>query len=229
MKMTLILFGALALSLALRRQSAALRHWVLAAGVVCAAALPMLTTMLPVWHVPFAAPTAFVRYEDPFTASGAPTPRAEVSRADAAALGSAGRWPVSSGLDFERALRTLWLAGAGIGLSVLLIGILRLAWLALHAHRITYGRWFDLAGEISRSYGLRRPVTLLQSPHPSLLVTWGFARPKVILPAAAATWTESAPGSCCLTSSRTSTAATGLCSSAPSSSGLFTGSIRCFG
>ena len=56
MKMTLILFGALALSLVLRRRSAALRHWVLAAGIVCAAALPMLTTMLPAWHLPFAAP-----------------------------------------------------------------------------------------------------------------------------------------------------------------------------
>jgi len=96
----------------------------------------------------------------------------------------------SSGFDFARALRSLWLAGAALGLSVLLIGVLRLAWLAMHAHRITHGRWFDLAGEISRSYGLRRPVTLLQSAHPSLLVTWGLARPKVILPAAAATWTE---------------------------------------
>ena len=46
------------------------------------------------------------------------------------------------------------------------------------------------AEEISRGYGLRRPVTLLQSPHPSLLVTWGLARPKVILPAAADAWTD---------------------------------------
>ena len=191
MKMTVILFGALALSLALRRRSAALRHWVLAAGVVCAAALPMLTTVLPAWHVPFAAPTAFVRYDDPFSASGAPTRRAEVLSSGCGRL-SVLPAPVtaSSGFDFARALRSLWLAGAAIGLSVLLIGVLRLAWLAMHAHRITHGRWFDLAGEISRSYGLRRPVTLLQSAHPSLLVTWGLARPKVILPAAAATWTE---------------------------------------
>jgi len=190
MKMTVILFGTLALSLALRRRSAALRHWVLAAGVVCAAALPMLTTMLPAWHVPFAPPTAFVRYDDPFTVSGVPARRAAASRADAAPHGPAAPATASSGFDFARALRSLWLAGAAIGLSVLLIGALRLAWLAMHAHRITHGRWFDLAGEISRSYGLRRPVTLLQSPHPSLLVTWGLARPKVILPAAAATWTE---------------------------------------
>jgi beta-lactamase regulating signal transducer with metallopeptidase domain len=190
MKMTVILLGALALSLVLRRRSAALRHWVLAAGIVCAAALPMLTTMLPAWHLPFAAPTAFVRYEDPFTVSRAPTRRADGPRADAAPLSHPEPVTPASGFNVERALRSLWLAGAGIGLSVLLIGMLRLAWLAVHAQRITHGRWFDLAGEISRSYGLRRPVTLLQSPHPSLLVTWGLARPKVILPATAATWTE---------------------------------------
>ena len=68
--------------------------------------------------------------------------------------------------------------------------MLRLAWLAVHAHRVTHGRWHDLAEEISRGYGLRRPVTLLQSSHPSLLVTWGLARPKVILPSAADAWTD---------------------------------------
>ena len=62
-----------------------------------------------------------------------------------------------------------------VGLAILLTGVLRLAWLAAHAHRITHGRWHDLAEEISRGYGLRRPVTLLQSSHPSLLVTWGLA------------------------------------------------------
>ena len=39
-------------------------------------------------------------------------------------------------------------------------------------------------------YRLRRPVTLLQSSHPSLLVTWGLAHPKVILPSAADAWTD---------------------------------------
>ena len=42
MKMSLIVFGALAVSFALRQRSAALRHWVLAAGVACAAAVPVL-------------------------------------------------------------------------------------------------------------------------------------------------------------------------------------------
>ena len=43
MKMSLIVLGALAVSFFLRRRSAALRHWVLAAGIACAAAMPILT------------------------------------------------------------------------------------------------------------------------------------------------------------------------------------------
>jgi hypothetical protein len=37
---------------------------------------------------------------------------------------------------------------------------------------------------------LRRQVTLLQTNHPSLLVTWGFVHPKVILPTDAETWSH---------------------------------------
>ena len=190
MKMSLIVFGALAISFLLRRRSAALRHWVLAAGVACAAAVPLLTAVVPAWPLPFATPTAFTPYEirsrnrrrlhRSLRAWQPPLLRRRLRR---------GRRRFR-GLDVWAYVRRIWLAGAAVGLSILLIGMLRLAWLAIHAHRITAGRWHDLAEEISRSYGLRRPITLLQSPHPSLLVTWGLARPKVILPAAAAAWSE---------------------------------------
>ena len=191
MKMSLIVFAALVVTFALQRRSAALRHWVLAAGVACAAAVPVLTSIVPAWPLPFAAPTAFSRYEDPFTESSAPVS----GRQGSAAASPAGR-PVSvapaqyRGFDLFAAARTLWIAGAIVGLSILLTGLLRLAWIAVHADRITNGRWYDFAQRIATSYGLRRPVTLLQSAHPSLLVTWGLVRPKVILPSAADTWTD---------------------------------------
>ena len=148
-------------------------------------------SVVPEWPLPFATPTAFSRYEDPFQESASPA--SQPSRA--AATPSAPAAPESRatptrGLDSWAYVRATWLAGAAVGLSILLIGLLRLAWLAVHARRITHGRWHDLGEEISRSYGLQRPVTLLESPHPSLLVTWGLARPKVILPAAAAAWTD---------------------------------------
>lgn len=191
MKMSLIVLCALGVSVLLRRRSAALRHWVLAAGVACAAAVPLLAAVVPAWPLPFATPAAFVPYEDTHeaAASAAPTPRATPG-IRAAMTGvlpantSAGR------VDLAAAAQTIWVAGIAVSLTILLIGMLRLTWVALHAERITRGRWFDLAAEISHSYGLSRPITLLQSSHPSLLVTWGLARPKVILPAASGAWTD---------------------------------------
>jgi beta-lactamase regulating signal transducer with metallopeptidase domain len=192
MKMSLIVLSALAAAFFLRRRSAALRHWVLAAGVACAAALPILSAAVPAWPLPFAAPTAFTRYEDPFRDAGSSSSR----RPPGTANGATAAAPVTPdttirrGFELGAALQSIWLAGTFVGLGILLTGVLRLGWLAVHAHRVTHGRWYDLAGEISRGYGLRRPVTLLQSSHPSLLVTWGLARPKVILPSAAGAWTE---------------------------------------
>jgi beta-lactamase regulating signal transducer with metallopeptidase domain len=192
MKMSLIVLSALAASFLLRRRSAALRHWVLAAGVACAAALPILTAAVPAWPLPFATPTAFTRYEDSFRDAESPSP----TRPPGAVNGATAAAPAAPGAAMRRVfdpgatLQSIWLAGTFVGLAILLTGVLRLTWLALHARRITHGRWYDLAEEISRGYRLRRPVTLLQSRHPSLLVTWGLARPKVILPSAADAWTE---------------------------------------
>ena len=44
--------------------------------------------------------------------------------------------------------------------------------------------------ELSEHFGLRTPVTLLQSDRPALLVTWGLFAPKVMLPVDAASWDD---------------------------------------
>ncbi|HUP40085.1 MAG TPA: M56 family metallopeptidase [Vicinamibacterales bacterium] len=190
MKMSLVVFGALAVSFLLRRRSAALRHWVLAAGVAGAAAVPVLTAVVPAWPLPFATPTAFRAYQDPFVEStsggGA---RESATRTTGAANAPAPRRPSPFRFGLET-LQSMWIAGTLVALAILLTGLLRLASIAANAHRVTHGRWFDLAQEISHRYGLRRPIVLLQSHHPSLLVTWGLANPKVILPIAADRWTD---------------------------------------
>jgi TonB family protein len=77
-----------------------------------------------------------------------------------------------------------------ISVLVLVIGIARLARFAWRAERITDGAWRDLAQALSREIGLRRSVMLLLTSHPSLLVTWGHRRPRVIVPAGAREWSE---------------------------------------
>ena len=73
---------------------------------------------------------------------------------------------------------------------MLVIGLGRLTWIASTARRVENGPWAAAAVEIARDYGLRRPVVILQSDHPALLVTWGFVQPKVILPRTAPRWTD---------------------------------------
>ena len=70
------------------------------------------------------------------------------------------------------------------------MGLGRLAWIASSARRVTDGRWAIAADAIARELGLRRPVAILQTDHPALLVTWGFVQPQVILPRAAPDWTD---------------------------------------
>jgi beta-lactamase regulating signal transducer with metallopeptidase domain len=175
-RVSLIIGLALAAAALLRGQSAAVRHWVLAAAIVCAAATPLFTVVVPSWDFrPAESPVGGLTLaSDPDAASGG------------------GRLPVTTrpnaaGRPVLR-LMNVWLAGVAIGLGALLIGLGRLAWLASNSRPVRDGAWRELADEVSRQHGLRRPVRLLQSDHPTLLVTWGVVWPKVILPRAAREW-----------------------------------------
>ena len=87
-------------------------------------------------------------------------------------------------------LQGIWLVGSISALAVLLVGVGRLWWLASRARRIEEGRWQTLSEEVRHSYGLRFPVRLLHSHHRSLLVTWGWRRARILLPAVADEWSD---------------------------------------
>lgn len=172
----------------LRRRSAALRHWVLSATLACAAGVPALQLVVPAWDLaPAAAPapapvdhalvTAVIQEARPqHAAVPATKPDTTPDRFRAETVGPA--------------LAALWIAGSGICVFVLLVGFGRLAWLASRSRRLTKGVWRELTDDISRDYGVRRTVLILQSEHPTLLVTWGLRTPKVILPIGASDWPE---------------------------------------
>ena len=87
-------------------------------------------------------------------------------------------------------LLAVWMVGVGTVVGVLLIGFVRLAWLSAHATPVSDPRWIELATETASRLGLARPVRLLQSDHPTLLATWGFVWPRVMLPAGAQAWAD---------------------------------------
>src|SRR5262249_27541117 len=76
-----------------------------------------------------------------------------------------------------------WIVGAGVGFLVLLVGLGRLWRLAARAEPLRNARWRAAADAIALEYGLRRPIHLLAGTRPTLLVTWGYRRPIVLVPA----------------------------------------------
>lgn len=184
LKVSLIVLSALAVTAVLRHRSAALRHWTLSAAIASAVVAPFLQPIAPSWTVQVNTPAAIQSLTQPRAAGGS-LPQS----AGAAGLANA-RASALEGLDIGRLLGSVWLLGAGVGAIVLFAGFARLTWIAARAERIGAGRWADLAERLSTDVGLRRPVQLLQSDHPTLLVTWGLARPKVLLPASARTWSK---------------------------------------
>jgi TonB family protein len=175
---TFLVLGALVCTAALRRRSAAVRHWVLAAAIAGAGILPLLQPLAPAWPAGRVATTAFMPAAFPKPRLLRSTPSADAGMQHTQSEPRADTWS------------TLWSAGIALSVFGLVVGFLRLRWLASRATTIADGRWQAAARAAARQVGLRRNVTLLQSTHPSLLVTWGTLRPKIILPAGAGDWPD---------------------------------------
>ncbi len=192
-KVSSVLLVALLVSVLLRRRSAALRHWVLTAAIACSLSIPLLLPIVPAWYrVPIGSMQYFGgdsvrRAEVPGSAPVTSSPETTTSETFS---GLPDASTPSRRLDLSMLLQGIWLAGSISALTVLLVGVGRLRWLASRARRIEEGRWQILSEEVRHSYGLRFPVRLLHSRHRSLLVTWGWRRARILLPAVAEEWSD---------------------------------------
>jgi len=188
-KSSAIVAIALAATSLMRTRSAAMRHWILAAALIAAAAAPVLERVVPAWQVPrLPSATTNLAFARPGRVEGRSGTRMvrqahreqELSSTDAPAA------TYSSTL----LILNVWLAGIAVSVLMLAVGLVRLLWIASRAEDLRDGPWVRIAAEISSEYGLRRRVQLLQSTYPTLLATWGWLRPRVLVPLAATTWPE---------------------------------------
>lgn len=99
-------------------------------------------------------------------------------------------WRVGMRPGIADTLLAVWIAGAVVGLGIMLAAAGRLAWLAKDAEPLTSPRWNAALEETRRRLGIAREVHLLCSPHARFLGTWGIVHPRVMLPAAAESWSE---------------------------------------
>ncbi len=81
----------------------------------------------------------------------------------------------------------VWAIGAGVSLAILVSGAIWLSWLGAKATEAG-DRWRAEAELLRARMGLSRPVRILVTAHPALLVTWGTIAPVILLPADAPSW-----------------------------------------
>ena len=197
LRAAVILAVGLIVVLVLRRASAATRHSILAAAVLGAAVLPVITVAVPQWNLELPAGVHEIyglgkhSLNDPDELR-LTTPSAALGWASPTFLDAADTPPHEEGniktrLDY---LGLFWVAGATLTLLLLVIGWIRLACIVWQSTPLADSAWMHTAEQIARDYGLRRKVRLLRSRHPAMLATWGLLRPKIVLPRDIEQWHE---------------------------------------
>lgn len=188
LKCSAIVLAGLAARALLHRRSAALRHRLLAAAIVAAIAAVPLSGILPAWEIrptssdvatPVATATTLdTRAPSPsHIATATPLPHDVVRKEE-----DAGR--------FLFAAFIAWVAGAAIAFTLIGIAFARLAHVAWTARRLQDGRWVRIARELAAACGVTRRVRLLQTDTPDMLGTFGWLRPRILLPAGASDWPD---------------------------------------
>ena len=189
-KVSLVIVVALGVRRLMRHRSAAVRHWVLSVAIACAAALPILGTMVPAWSVELRTSVPGAPAKDPGSVVSETTILAPAAAPQEDAARLEGRRSESYGSLLVRLAAPIWATGFGISLLLLLIGLVRLRRLAWSARQIDDGRWAELAEELGRRLNLRTRVALLMSDRSAVMGTWGLGRPRILLPDAARTWAD---------------------------------------
>src|SRR4051794_34906706 len=167
LRISVMLVAALLACAVLRRRSASLRHWLLAASIGCAAAMPLLQLVTPAWSVPLvgsvttAATAAAIEPARITATAAAATTAPQLSPPAAPVAIAAARWTGSTTPPMAQLLLVLWAAGVTVALAMLALGLLRL-WLLARSAQCVDGPWTPVVRQLSRQFGISRTVRVLQ-------------------------------------------------------------------
>lgn len=199
LKSLVVLAVAAACCAALRKAglvSAAGRHLIWSVALAALLALPLLSRAIPAWRLPLLPVPTVERAPAPFDEVSAetslvllerPMQRPTQSWIEATpTVVDAPKWQ----FDWAQAVFAVWLLGAAFV-------FLRLAWgarlmrrITEKAERLTNYHWSALANRLSVELNLPSHVTLYASAAVTVPVTWGVARPVVVLPLEANHWSR---------------------------------------
>lgn len=185
LRVSVVLVFALGLAALLRRRSAALRHWVLAAGIAGAAIAPAASAIVPAWRLPFAPRAAAASFGgDAASPALAGPPTVTIAVTVPPPSTAPRRTPRPS---LGTIALAIWAAGAVLGIVALAAALGRLLWIGSRAEPLAEAAWVESRDAVAAELGVRRRVALLQSDFP-LLVTWGAVSPKILVPRSAVAW-----------------------------------------
>ena len=194
---------------ALRRASASTRHLIWSFTLGGVVALPVLSLLLPVWHIPVLSdglatlnvfPAAEMSYRAEIGASHATTPSPGTAlerQAPPAQSTLADVIPPTGSVTPERApvswswttwVFIIWMTGFAVVLSRFGIGLVRIWRITHRAWPITDSAWMALSQRYSTQFGLTRHAPLFISDDATVPLTWGMTRPVVLLPSGATDW-----------------------------------------
>ncbi|HEV2491830.1 MAG TPA: M56 family metallopeptidase [Terriglobia bacterium] len=189
LKGTLVLIAAMAVSIALGRASAAVRHLVWTAALGALLVLPLLSLALPAWRVALPPPATIVATPGR-VASGhvqalvlpRPTAKslAKVRLSPAETTPVFATWPTWTLLA--------WMVGFVFVLTRRALGTARVEWLVRRATKVEGTDVRDRIRALARQMGLRRTVTVFQSDAVAMPMTCGVVHPAILLPATAGAW-----------------------------------------
>jgi TonB family protein len=182
-KATLFLTLSAGLAYALRGRSAAVRHHVWALAIAGSLVLPLLTLTLPSWHSATLGGAAKL-----WGAAHAAPGSVNFQKLPSTVIDAVAASPLAGQLIQLTLL--LWTLGALFVVAKLLAGVARLASASSRSAPVTEEGWPQMVSGQRARLGITRPVQILLSADPaSMPLTWGFVRPRILLPAGATEWT----------------------------------------
>ena len=183
-RVSIVLSIGLALRAALRGRSPALRHAVVAATLVAAPIVAVVGSTVD--GVPIPAGAIEGRVVTALSGGVLVGPATDTAGAAGSVVADL---PIPAPAPSWAALVVVaWGAGAAGGLAWLVIGVLRMRRLAGASEDVVDPRWRRALERARHEAGLSRPIRLLVAPRGLLLATWGWRRPRIVIPACALAW-----------------------------------------
>lgn len=204
-KATILLCLTTALAVVLHRSAAAVRHrlWTLALGGLLV--VPLLSWSLPGWRLPILPAieppsrleAGLAEATRPAPARPVPAPAAHTAARDVAVDATTLRAPAAVRSEAPGApgrgpgwLTLVWVVGFVAAVLPALVGVIGNERRRRGSRPAVEDDWRQLLDGLAGELALRRRIELRLSPMPLIPVTWGIARPVILLPAEAEQWPE---------------------------------------